>query len=90
MRTHYNQYLQKYSKEHRTSGTKAEAILWKKVLRAKQLNGFQFNRQFIIGNYIVDFVCRSLKLIIEIDGQSHTLKGENDIKRQQYLEDLGY
>jgi very-short-patch-repair endonuclease len=44
----------------------------------------------IIGNYIVDFICRSLKLIIEIDGSSHFAKGEEDYKRQRYLENKGY
>lgn len=52
--------------------------------------GYQFNRQFPIGNYIVDFICRKLNLIIEIDGSSHFSKSESDQKRQDYLEELGY
>ncbi len=52
--------------------------------------GYQFNRQYPIGNYIVDFVCRKLNLIIEIDGSSHFSKSASDLIRQNYLEDLGY
>ena len=71
-------------------GRKAEAILWRDVLKGKQLWSYQFNRQFIIGNYIVDFVCRKLKFIIEIDGSSHFAKSEEDFVRQQYLENRGF
>ena len=60
------------------------------VLKAKLMNGYQFNRQFIIENYIVDFICRKLKLIIELDGSSHITKGSEDYKRQQRLEELGF
>ena len=52
--------------------------------------GYQFNRQYPIGNYIVDFICRKLNLIVEIDGNSHFLKSAEDRKRQDYLEGLGY
>jgi len=65
-------------------------MLWKKVLRARGMEGYQFNRQFPIGNFIVDFICRKLNLIIEVDGSSHLHKGEADRKRQDFLEDLGY
>ncbi len=54
------------------------------------MKGYLFNRQFIIENYIVDFVCRKLKLIIEIDGYSHFVKSKEDYYRQKRLEELGY
>ncbi len=54
------------------------------------MNGYQFNRQFIIENYNVDFVCRRLNLIIEIDDSSHLTKGSEDYKRQLRLEELGF
>jgi very-short-patch-repair endonuclease len=60
------------------------------VLKAKQHWPYQFNRQFIIGEYIVDFICRKLKLIIEIDGSSHFAKDEEDFIRQEFLESQGY
>ncbi len=87
--SHYNKFLKSRARRLRKEGTKGEAILWKHVLRAKQ-TGFQFNRQFPIDNYIVDFICRKLKLIIEIDGSSHMFKQDYDRKRQDHLEGLGF
>ncbi len=66
----YNNNLKKYSRELRKNMTDAERCLWSKV-RAKQLNGYQFYRQRIIGNYIVDFFCPRAKLVIEVDGSQH-------------------
>jgi len=74
----------------RTYGTKGEAVLWKMVLKARKMEGYQFNRQFIVENYIVDFICRQLNLIIEIDGSSHITKGSEDYERQIKLEKLGF
>jgi len=54
------------------------------------LHGYQFNRQFSIETYIVDFICRKLKLIIEIDGYSHKFKYDDDLKRDKKLNELGY
>jgi very-short-patch-repair endonuclease len=54
------------------------------------MEGYQFNRQFPVDRYIVDFVCRRLNLIIEVDGNSHIAKGDYDSQRQNYLENLGY
>jgi very-short-patch-repair endonuclease len=53
------------------------------------MRGYQFMRQKPIGNYIVDFFCSKLKLVIEIDGESHSGKQEYDFKRQKELEALG-
>ncbi len=53
----------------RNYGEKAEALLWKR-LKAKQ-TGFVFNRQKPILNYIADFYCKQLNLVVEIDGASH-------------------
>ena len=86
----YNKKLKPFARNLRKTGTKGEALLWRDVLKAKQLWPYQFNRQFIIGDYIVDFVCRKLQLIIEIDGSSHFAKSEEDYKRQIYLENRGY
>jgi very-short-patch-repair endonuclease len=86
----YNKALKPLARQLRNEGTKGEALLWKKVLRAKKMEGYQFNRQFPIGNYIVDFICRRLKLIIEIDGKSHLSKGVEDRIRQDFLENKGY
>ena len=46
-------------------------------------------RQKPIGDYIVDFYCGKLRLVIEIDGESHADKAEEDKIRQQWLESIG-
>ena len=51
--------------------------------------GYQFMRQKPIGNYIVDFYCSKLKLVIEIDGESHVDKEKKDEERQLWLESIG-
>ena len=85
-----NTDLKPLSRELRSFGTKGEAVLWKMVLKARKMNGYQFNRQFIIEDYIVDFICRKLNLIIEIDGSSHLVKNTEDLERQIKLENLGF
>jgi len=70
--------------------TEAERFLWI-GLRNKR-TGYKFYRQFSILNFIVDFCCPYLKLIIEIDGGYHEFDDvyTNDLLRQQKLESLGY
>jgi very-short-patch-repair endonuclease len=65
----------------------SEVIFWKAV-RNKNFFEIDFDRQRIIGNYIVDFYIKSLGVVIEIDGSSHNDKEEYDDKRQQFLESL--
>ena len=67
---YYNKNLKGYSRQLRKDMTNAERLLWSRV-RRKQLQGHQFYRQKIIGNYIVDFYCPKAKLVIEIDGSQH-------------------
>ena len=43
-----------------------------------------------MGRYIVDFVCRKLKLVVEVDGSSHQFKQEEDKIRDEYLQSVGY
>jgi very-short-patch-repair endonuclease len=90
MSAKYNKNLKPLARNLRKDGTKGEALLWRDVLKAKQYWPYQFNRQLIIGNYIFDFICRKLKLIIEIDGSSHFAKSDEDYKRQKFLEDHGF
>ena len=52
--------------------------------------GYDFHRQKPIDEYIVDFFCTRLKLIIEIDGESHSDRDEEDQKRQERLESIGF
>jgi len=53
------------------------------------MHGYDFHRQKPIDNYIVDFFCHKLKLVIEIDGESHNSKTEEDRDRQKRLETIG-
>jgi very-short-patch-repair endonuclease len=88
----YNKTLQSLASGLRTEGTKAEACLWKYVLRASQMKGYEFRRQRPVLNYIADFMCKPLKLIIELDGGIHSddLVAANDAIRQSRLEDAGF
>lgn len=86
----YNKQLKAYARRLRNESTFGEIILWSKVLRAKKMLGYQFNRQFPIHHYIVDFLCRELKLIIEIDGYSHDFKYKQDIERDRFINSHGY
>ena len=87
---HYNPNLKEFSWELRTETvSRAEKYLWKAILSRKQL-GVGFKRQRPIDQFIVDFCCQELRLIIEIDGNSHFHKPEYDAYRQKRLEDLGF
>lgn len=89
-RIHYNKNLKPLAPKLRKEGTPGEAYLWLNLLSRRQFHGYQFNRQLPIENYIVDFICRKLKLIIELDGRSHDFKVEEDMIRDARLNELGY
>ena len=72
----------------RSEPTKAEYVLWQELRREKL--GYKFRRQFSIANFIVDFFCYELKLIIEVDGSVHEGREEYDKVRQTFLENQGY
>jgi len=86
----YNPKLVPLAKKLRKEMTLSEVLLWQE-LKGKQMLRYDFDRQKTIDNYIVDFYCKELRLAIEIDGESHEheYRFENDIKRQQRLENLG-
>jgi very-short-patch-repair endonuclease len=88
---HYNGNLIKHFQNLRCRPTDAERKLWSK-LRLKQLRGYQFYRQRVIGNYIVDFCSPALKLVIEVDGSQHyTDKGTTaDKNRDDFLQGCGF
>ncbi|MCW2315599.1 very-short-patch-repair endonuclease [Rhodoblastus acidophilus] len=75
----------------RRDATSAEAKLWQR-LRARRLNGFKFVRQENIGVYYVDFVCREAKLIVEVDGATHSTPREraHDHRRDMWLVEQGF
>ena len=75
----------------RKNMTPQERKLWG-VIRNRQFYGYRFLRQYVIDIYIVDFICREKKLIIEIDGGQHNEPKnlEYDKQRSLYLESKGY
>ena len=85
----FNPKLLARARELRKANSLPEALLWREI-SGRKLNGLDFDRQKIIGNYIVDFFCASQFVVIEIDDKStHDNKTEYDIKRDKYLHDLG-
>ena len=84
----YNPALKDKAKALRKAGFLHEALLWNQ-LKSKKFNGLDFDRQKIIGNYIVDFYCAEKAVVIEVDGSSHDSKKDEDAKRDDYLRSLG-
>ena len=86
----YNKNLKEFSRKLRNHSTPGEIRLWKK-LRAGGLRNYTFNRQKPLGRYIVDFYCKPLRLVIEIDGTYHldAQQAKADAERQQVLEGMG-
>lgn len=73
----------------RNGATDAEQTLWNR-LRRTQLDGLKFSRQIPIGPYICDFICRSHKLVVELDGSQHQEQVSYDEARTRRLEAEGY
>ena len=73
----------------RKNQTNAEKVLWRKI-RYKQIEGYQFRRQVVIGFCIVDFVCLEKKLVIELDGSPHLENIEYDKQRTEWLNSQGF
>lgn len=79
------------SRDLRKNMTPQERKLWY-IIKNRQFFGYRFRRQFPLGQYIVDFMCREKKIIIEIDGGQHNeIKNiQYDNKRTEYLISEGY
>ncbi len=92
-KSNYNKNLRPLARKLRNSSTIGEALLWND-LKGKKMLEHTFNRQFpmLVGNkkIIVDFICRKLKLIIEVDGYSHTFKIDEDESRDTILKKENY
>lgn len=69
--------------------TDTEQYLWQ-YLRKQQLQGVQFRRQYVIGPYIVDFICFQSRLIVECDGGQHASQQIYDQERDVYLKAQGF
>ena len=84
----YNPDLKERARELRRAGNLSEVLLWLQI-KNSQLNGLDFDRQKIIGNYIVDFYCPNRGVVLEIDGSTHDFKVNYDKERELYLLSLG-
>jgi very-short-patch-repair endonuclease len=82
--------LKEYARENRKNMTLAESFLWEN-LRANALE-HKFLRQHVIGDYIVDFVCRDDGLVVEVDGAYHAEieQIQDDEIRTRDLESMGF
>jgi very-short-patch-repair endonuclease len=88
----HNSRLVKYARKNRKNATKSEWYMWEFILRRKQLKGYKFKRQRPVLNYIADFMCQDLLLIIEVDGITHEDPQQQirDQIRQKNLEAAGF
>src|SRR6476620_8875248 len=86
----YNKNLKELAKKLRKNMTYSEVLLWNELKNGK-VKGYDFDRQRPIGNYIVDFYCKDLRLALEVDGITHTEEevAKKDVIRQKELENLG-
>lgn len=84
----YNPKLKERANALRQAHNLPEVLFWMQVTKGR-FHKIDFDRQRIIGNYIVDFYVKQLGLVIEIDGQSHDFKGDYDERREEYLISLG-
>jgi very-short-patch-repair endonuclease len=77
------------ARELRANATNAERLLWVH-LSARKVAGTRFNRKVPIGPFICDFVSRSAKLIVEVDGGQHDSNAAADEARTRHLEARGF
>jgi very-short-patch-repair endonuclease len=79
------------ARELRRNATSAEKIMWGR-LKNRGLGGFKFVRQEPIGPFVADFACRERKLIVELDGETHSSEEEvaADARRTAFLNGQGY
>lgn len=85
----YNKNLRELARQNRKNPTSAEIKIWNELLRNKSFANHKFTRQKPLGGYIADFYCAELRLVVEIDGDSHAKNVEYDIERTKFLETLG-
>ena len=88
-RTNKNILRPKLQRRLRKNMTDAEQRLWR-VLRRKQMSDFKFRRQHPFGDYIIDFVCLEVMLVIEVDGGQHNTQKAEDTARTENLKRAGF
>ncbi|WP_395058467.1 DUF559 domain-containing protein, partial [Flavobacterium sp.] len=85
----YSHLLNQKAKEMRKEPTHAEKVLWTE-LKSKSLEDYKFRQQHLVDDFIVDFVCLSEKLIVEVDCGIHDLQKEYDAQRTEILNKKGF
>lgn len=80
-----------FARAMRGTLTDAETIVWSR-LQGRRLGGWRFRRQHPVGPFIADFACTRARLIVEIDGATHSSNSERgyDAERTRYLEAQGW
>ena len=86
----YNSKLKEFARLLRNNSTKSEIKLWQ-AIKGKQLKGYDFHRQKPLLEFIADFYCHELALVIEVDGFTHEFEETNrkDKYKQKELEKAG-
>lgn len=87
----HNSKLVTYARKNRKKRLVSEQVIWEMV-RRKQILGYKFKRQRPVLNFIADFMCQELLLIVEIDGITHEDPQQQayDAWRQRQLEEAGF
>jgi very-short-patch-repair endonuclease len=78
-----------HARSMRRNSTDTERKFWWEV-RDRRFGGHKFKRQFLVGRYIVDFVCPEAKLVVELDGGQHAEQTAYDEMRDAYLKARGF
>lgn len=71
-----------FAKQLRSNMTDAEKVLWEE-LRKNKLEGYKFRRQHPLQNYVADFYCHAIRLVIEVDGDNHLTKEQIKIDKER-------
>ena len=85
----YNRELVRLAREHRNNPTPAEKQFWNGLKSSLQFATYKFTRQKPLGEYIADFYCSDVGLVIEIDGDSHAQRSGYDCERTKFMNNLG-
>ncbi len=85
---HQAQLLEDRARHMRSSPTRSEEWLWRRLSGSK--TGFAFRRQLVIGPFIADFACTKVRLVVEVDGPYHEERARPDARRDQLLAQLGW
>ena len=82
-------FMKRIAGKLRREMSQPERVLWQ-LLRRRNLDGLKFRRQAVIGPYVVDFLCPSNRMIVEVDGESHVGRQREDEARTTFLECKGF